>query len=162
MAGMMIWRSGERSRGGGSGDERCGTADVAFFQAEGGIRDYKVTGVQTCALPIYVEAGDEQRGGVIFCEVGGLERPAEGGEWPEGAREPGVENVGVLVEVERCAARAAERGFAGHDDLQALGAVPGGDAVAPPELARDAPIADVVHPLEVGLGPVGWDEANFT
>ena len=24
-----------------------------FFQAEGGIRDYDVTGVQTCALPIY-------------------------------------------------------------------------------------------------------------
>src|SRR5256885_9751442 len=24
-----------------------------FFQAEDGIRDYKVTGVQTCALPIY-------------------------------------------------------------------------------------------------------------
>src|SRR5256885_7012919 len=31
-------------------------SDVAcfFFQAEDGIRDYKVTGVQTCALPIYV------------------------------------------------------------------------------------------------------------
>src|SRR5256885_10479496 len=28
-----------------------------FFQAEDGIRDYKVTGVQTCALPI--SAGDE-------------------------------------------------------------------------------------------------------
>src|SRR5256885_11099293 len=27
-----------------------------FFQAEDGIRDYKVTGVQTCALPIYVLA----------------------------------------------------------------------------------------------------------
>src|SRR5256885_77657 len=27
-------------------------ADVFFFQAEDGIRDYKVTGVQTCALPI--------------------------------------------------------------------------------------------------------------
>src|SRR5256885_1966253 len=25
---------------------------VVFFQAEDGIRDYKVTGVQTCALPI--------------------------------------------------------------------------------------------------------------
>src|SRR5256885_6497099 len=24
-----------------------------FFQAEDGIRDYKVTGVQTCALPIF-------------------------------------------------------------------------------------------------------------
>src|SRR6266850_3544672 len=28
-----------------------------FFQAEDGIRDYKVTGVQTCALPISVRAG---------------------------------------------------------------------------------------------------------
>src|SRR5256885_13267764 len=26
---------------------------VVFFQAEDGIRDYKVTGVQTCALPIF-------------------------------------------------------------------------------------------------------------
>src|SRR5256885_15191286 len=26
-----------------------------FFQAEDGIRDYKVTGVQTCALPIYTQ-----------------------------------------------------------------------------------------------------------
>src|SRR2546426_6894731 len=26
-----------------------------FFQAEDGIRDYKVTGVQTCALPICVQ-----------------------------------------------------------------------------------------------------------
>ena len=25
---------------------------IFFFQAEDGIRDYKVTGVQTCALPI--------------------------------------------------------------------------------------------------------------
>src|SRR5688500_6680972 len=28
-----------------------------FFQAEDGIRDYKVTGVQTCALPILVADG---------------------------------------------------------------------------------------------------------
>src|SRR3712207_7772141 len=27
-----------------------------FFQAEGGIRDIGVTGVQTCALPIYLRA----------------------------------------------------------------------------------------------------------
>src|SRR5256885_3184297 len=31
-----------------------------FFQAEDGIRDYKVTGVQTCALPI------SQQGKIIF------------------------------------------------------------------------------------------------
>src|SRR2546426_6586551 len=33
-----------------------------FFQAEDGIRDYKVTGVQTCALPIFGAAGSTGRG----------------------------------------------------------------------------------------------------
>src|SRR2546426_9157093 len=32
-----------------------------FFQAEDGIRDYKVTGVQTCALPIYARRGGEEQ-----------------------------------------------------------------------------------------------------
>src|SRR5256885_8631673 len=32
-----------------------------FFQAEDGIRDYKVTGVQTCALPIWVSLPDAWR-----------------------------------------------------------------------------------------------------
>src|SRR2546430_1319470 len=31
-----------------------------FFQAEDGIRDLTVTGVQTCALPIFVEVGARQ------------------------------------------------------------------------------------------------------
>src|SRR5256885_5534245 len=31
-----------------------------FFQAEDGIRDYKVTGVQTCALPIYGDGGERR------------------------------------------------------------------------------------------------------
>src|SRR5690606_40075971 len=29
-----------------------------FFQAEDGIRDFHATGVQTCALPIYVRMGE--------------------------------------------------------------------------------------------------------
>src|SRR5256885_337639 len=33
-------------------DERGEDLVFFFFQAEDGIRDYKVTGVQTCALPI--------------------------------------------------------------------------------------------------------------
>src|SRR5205807_8810235 len=37
----------------------CGLINFIFFQAEDGIRYYKVTGVQTCALPISMEA---QRG----------------------------------------------------------------------------------------------------
>src|SRR5256885_2712079 len=52
------------------------TADVFFFQAEDGIRDYKVTGVQTCALPIYqagaerkMRVGETQRGEIEAHEV---------------------------------------------------------------------------------------------
>src|SRR5256885_12166016 len=47
--------------------QRVGTlsgelSTVFFFQAEDGIRDYKVTGVQTCALPIsFVHLGHKLR-----------------------------------------------------------------------------------------------------
>src|ERR1039457_5141645 len=41
-----------------------------FFQAEDGIRDYKVTGVQTCALPIQAEDGiDYKVTGVQTCAL---------------------------------------------------------------------------------------------
>src|SRR5256885_17044555 len=37
-----------------------------FFQAEDGIRDYKVTGVQTCALPIFGMIGISYTAGVCY------------------------------------------------------------------------------------------------
>src|SRR5690606_39631411 len=37
-----------------------------FFQAEDGIRDFHVTGVQTCALPISVIAQDAGTGDVLM------------------------------------------------------------------------------------------------
>src|SRR5256885_15374806 len=50
-----------------------------FFQAEDGIRDYKVTGVQTCALPIsaLVIPGEHQRAQDRFgaAGLGALARP---------------------------------------------------------------------------------------
>src|SRR5690606_39992145 len=36
-----------------------------FFQAEDGIRAFHVTGVQTCALPIYTDTFDEKDSSVI-------------------------------------------------------------------------------------------------
>src|SRR5256885_4333393 len=36
-----------------------------FFQAEDGIRDYKVTGVQTCALPIVLPGTRRRPGPVV-------------------------------------------------------------------------------------------------
>src|SRR3989454_4901342 len=53
--------------GGGFGPYKVGglRSLFFFFQAEDGIRDYKVTGVQTCALPIY-HLGQEPRGDTDF------------------------------------------------------------------------------------------------
>ena len=53
-------------RGGGEGGGGGGGV-FFFFQAEDGIRDYKVTGVQTCALPIYCNAYYSNQGAVREC-----------------------------------------------------------------------------------------------
>src|SRR2546430_6359468 len=42
-----------------------------FFQAEDGIRDLTVTGVQTCALPIVSQIVAEMVSPVSLCDVGG-------------------------------------------------------------------------------------------
>src|SRR5437762_13972742 len=58
-----------------------------FFQAEDGIRDTSVTGVQTCALPILTASGGEGPGG-------GRKPPQQLGEvpppprWPSGTPSP--------------------------------------------------------------------------
>jgi hypothetical protein len=49
----------------------------------------------------------------------------------------------------------------GNGDVAAVLAVPGGNLVAPPELAGDAPVADVVHPVEIGLGEAVGDELDL-
>src|SRR5690606_41184437 len=43
---------------------------VSFFQAEDGIRDFHVTGVQTCALPIYGQSAEGIQSRSM--QVGGL------------------------------------------------------------------------------------------
>src|SRR3989454_5556822 len=56
----------------------CFLLFVFFFQAEDGIRDYKVTGVQTCALPIFAPDADgpvvtaDARGGALEEQLGAL------------------------------------------------------------------------------------------
>ena len=103
----------------------------------------------------------------------GLRRPAQGGEGPEPAGKPGVEHIRVLLQHQRSTAGGMGRTVvglrlgprfrlvAGHhigggigDDAAGFAHhKPGGDAVAPPELAADAPIADVGEPVAVHLAP---------
>src|SRR5688500_20007778 len=75
-------------------------ASPFFFQAEDGIRDYKVTGVQTCALPI--------------CRDG--RRPRSGA--PARARGGGVVSVRVLVVEDEPLVRSEERRVGKESRLQ--------------------------------------------
>src|SRR2546426_2253239 len=49
-----------------------------FFQAEDGIRDYKVTGVQTCALPISIVLGKALGIGILSAALKKGALPEEG------------------------------------------------------------------------------------
>ena len=94
-------------------------------------------------------------------QVPGLLRPAERGERHQRRGEPGVEHVLVAACSSPGVARAprAQRHCAcassacGDVDV-AVVVVPRRYAVAPPELARDAPVLDVLEPLVVGGRPV--------
>ena len=115
--------------------------------------------------------------GIIALHFRRLVGPAQRRERPQRRGEPGVEHVLVagdevraLVAVERhlppllrrddflldvIAERVADRFLLGlGDEHLAVRSVPGRNLVAPPELARDAPGLDVLHPLEIGLFPV--------
>src|SRR5690606_6781439 len=75
-----------------------------FFQAEAGIRDFHVTGVQTCALPIYPDALDELvvRDAEVVAVDGGR------GEEGDPLVAPGVRRLAAILAGEddgpRCAA----------------------------------------------------------
>ena len=109
-----------------------------------------------------VEPGDEDPGRVVPGEPLRLARPSQGRERPQGRREPGVEHVRVALQGNVRAEAVALPGLRlapSHVDAAVRG-VPGRDAMAPPDLAADAPVLDVVHPLEVDPGPVLGHETH--
>src|SRR3990172_10887176 len=75
-------------------------------------------------------------------------------------------HVGVLSQGLRAAMGAALRVAHGivqrrHGLPPTVGAVPDGDAMAPPELPADTPVADVLHPVLVGAGEVLRHDADL-
>ncbi len=70
---------------------------------------------------------------------------------------PRIEHFVFLPE--RTLTLGAFRGiFASDDGLAARIAIPDGNAMAPPELTRDAPVPDVVHPFVPGFDPNFGDD----
>ncbi len=114
-----------------------------------------------------VVARDQHGGGqvevVVFRRGSVVQRfgPAERREGHERGGIPGVQHVGIARELRARAGLGLGVGLAaGHVDLAGL-VVPRRDLVAPPELAADAPVLDVVHPLVVGVDPVLGHELHL-
>ena len=107
-----------------------------------------------------VVAGDQHAAGQVQVVVLCFFRPTHGAEGDQRAGIPGVEHIRVTAQ--GLAGRLGLRiGLvAGHVHL-AVFVVPGGYLVAPPQLAADAPVLDVVHPLVVGVDPVLRYESHF-
>ena len=100
-----------------------------------------------------VTRGDERGRGVMTLEQLRLLRPALRGEGPKLRAKPGVQHVLVLVHV-MAATLGTHVGVLGEGVLPAaVLAVEHGNAVAPPQLAADAPVLKVLHPGGVGLRP---------
>src|SRR6185312_10254674 len=89
-------------------------------------------------------------------------RPTERRERPQRRGEPGVEHVGVLAQPHTLpqAMPGANLGLAPAHIDALVAVIPRRYPVAPPELAADAPVLDVAHPLVIGLGPVLRNETG--
>ena len=109
-----------------------------------------------------VETGDQHVARVELAECLRIVWPSQGAERPQRRREPRVEHVLVLAEchVGTEIVPRADIVFRVADVDVAVIIVPGGDAMSPPQLPADAPVLDVVHPVEIGLRPVLRHEAN--
>src|SRR5262245_66662252 len=90
-----------------------------------------------------VKAGNQQRRRIKTIQVARFLRPSKAGERQQSGREPGIENIRVLLQLAAAALPAFIRSSAGNCNFTAVKAMPRGNAVSPPELARDAPVVDV-------------------
>ena len=116
-----------------------------------------------------VEAGHQYRGRHEPFVVRRFFRPAERGKWHQRGREPGIEHVFVACQLAcvTIGTRFCVSFFLGVGDVNlavsacCVNLVPGRNLVAPPQLARDTPVLDIVEPLVVGVGPVFRHHLDF-
>src|SRR5437870_13295259 len=78
-----------------------------FFQAEDGIRDGHVTGVQTCALPILEQSAREARGWIN--NLGLADEVKDGVKGFKSLATGGINNLGLADEVKIGRAACRER-----------------------------------------------------
>ena len=108
-----------------------------------------------------VESGYQHRSRIENFQLARVRRPAHGRERPQRRREPGVQYILILGEHDASsdAMALAYLVLAAPHVNGAVRAIPGWNPVAPPQLAADAPVLDVAHPLEIRAVPVGGDKS---
>src|ERR1041385_4795459 len=98
---VVLWRGG------------VWLGSLFFFQAEGGVREVAVTGVQTCALPIYHGCRERRQ---PPCEAGREDQIGGADQHPAARRKPALaEGVDELLD----RAGVDEPAHAEHPDDQA-------------------------------------------
>ena len=108
-----------------------------------------------------VITGHQSAGGIEMLQLRGFIRPSQRGERPESGGEPGIQRIGVLLHTAAAAFRTGMHRLLGDHRLPTIGAVVGGNPMAPPQLTGDTPVFDVVHPVKVDLlKPLG-DKLGF-
>jgi hypothetical protein len=91
-----------------------------------------------------------------FLRVLGPAKGARRSTGPMRTRCPGHLRPGAAVRFRRASVLTRARRLVGADIDVALGVIPGGDPVPPPELPADAPVLNVAHPGEIGVLPLAW------
>ena len=95
-------------------------------------------------------SGDQQRGRIKHFLIARFLRPAKSCKRQQPGRKPGVQHISVLLHLCIAALGTLLRRLAGDNDFATL-AMPCGNAVSPPQLPRNTPIVDVVHPVQINL-----------
>ena len=106
-------------------------------------------------------ADDPEENNVVTCyqhigreevvQILSLLGPAQCRERPQCGGEPGIERIRILLHVTASALRALLGRTLCHNHLTTVRTVVSRDAVSPPELSGDAPVADVIRPVKIGL-----------
>ena len=99
-----------------------------------------------------IVTGYKHAGRIELLKQFGVVRPAHGRERPQSGAEPGVQCVLVLMDMRAAAFRAFFKVGAAGAHFTAVIAVPNRNAVAPPNLAADAPVVNIFHPAGVVFG----------
>ncbi len=104
---------------------------------------------------------DEQRGRIENRLIARLLRPAQRCERQQPRRKPGVEHVRNLFQLRAPTLRTTHRRFPRDDNFLTTIARPRRDAMSPPQLARDAPVINIIHPVQINLPVVVRDDGDF-